>query len=74
MNITNYIKEKKNFFQYKELIELLTKKLNKKVIIRPHPSEGIKGWKDALKGFENVFIKKNEIFCHGYCIRFYCSK
>ena len=50
--------EKKIFYQYVDLIEFVTKKLNKKVVIRPHPSESILGWKDTLKGSKNVFVER----------------
>ena len=53
-----YEREKKTFFQYKDLIELITNEMKKKVIIRPHPSEGLDLWKDAVKGLNNVFVEK----------------
>tara|TARA_B100001063_G_C16735536_1_gene541790 strand:+ start:330 stop:1691 length:1362 start_codon:yes stop_codon:yes gene_type:complete len=53
-----YRNEKKIFHQYLELIKLITKQSDKTIIIRLHPRESSKLWKDALKGIKNVFIKK----------------
>ena len=53
-----FVKEKKFFFQYKKLVELITNDLKKTVVIRPHPSESIQGWKDSLKDFKNVIIER----------------
>lgn len=54
--------EKKIFYQYIELIKFLTKKLKKKVIVRPHPSESKEYWEKALDGIKNVFVeRKGEI-------------
>jgi surface carbohydrate biosynthesis protein len=50
--------EKKIFFQYKDLIEFISKKFNKTVILRPHPSESKQVWQDTLKGIKNVFVEK----------------
>tara|TARA_B110000027_G_scaffold102384_1_gene108323 strand:+ start:2046 stop:3419 length:1374 start_codon:yes stop_codon:yes gene_type:complete len=50
--------EKKIFFQYKELVEFISKECNKTVILRPHPSESMEAWQDTLKGIKNVFVKK----------------
>ncbi|MDC0373212.1 hypothetical protein OAN04_05705 [Candidatus Pelagibacter ubique] len=50
--------EKKIFFQYKDLIELISKKFNKTIILRPHPSESKQVWQDTLKGIKNVFVEK----------------
>ncbi len=54
-----YQTEKNTFLQYIELVELITTELKKNVVIRPHPSEGMKGWKEALKGLKNVFIEND---------------
>lgn len=57
-----YAKEKKIFFQYIDLIKFITEKLNKKVVIRPHPSEDIQKWKQSIKGINNVFVEtENEL-------------
>lgn len=50
--------EKKIFFQYKKIVKLLTNKLNKKVVIRPHPSESTEVWENIFKNTKNVFVKK----------------
>lgn len=50
--------EKRLFSQYLNLIEIITKKLDKKVIVRPHPTENIKFWKKKIKNMKNVFIEK----------------
>ena len=54
-----YEDEKKIFSQYVDLIKLMTKQLNKTVIVRPHPSESLQRWKDTLKGMKNVFVEKD---------------
>ena len=54
-----YENEKKIFNQYVKLAKLLSKELNKTVIIRPHPGESLQGWKDSVKGINNVFVEKN---------------
>ena len=50
--------EKKIFFQYKELVEFISKECDKTVIFRPHPSESMEVWQDAFKDIKNVFVKK----------------
>lgn len=52
-----YENEKKIFFQYIKLIKFISKNSNKKIILRPHPSENVKVWKKALKGIKNVFVE-----------------
>lgn len=56
-NKKNEIKNN-SFYQYLELIEFITHKLNKTVIIRPHPAEGKKLWIEALKHMKNVYVEK----------------
>jgi len=66
------------FKRYLELIEKLSKNFpNKKIILRPHPSENIEKWKLYLKKFKNVevvykyeislWIKTCEYFIHSSC-------
>ena len=50
--------EKKIFNQYVKLAKILSKQLNKTVIIRPHPGESLKGWKESIKDLKNVFVEK----------------
>ena len=45
------------FYQYVDIIKFITMKLNKKVIVRPHPGEGKKLWEEALRGIENVHVE-----------------
>lgn len=56
---TRYENEKKIFFQYIDLIQFISKQFNKTIIVRPHPRENVKEWKNAIKGFKNVFIEKD---------------
>ncbi len=51
--------EKKIFTQYVKLVKVLSDKLGKSVIIRPHPVEGTIKWENEFQDFDNVFIKKN---------------
>lgn len=55
--IDEHISIEEGMFQkYIELIEHLTIKLNKKVIVRPHPAESIIGWKEKIRDNPNVHI------------------
>lgn len=49
------------FNYYVELIKSLSKLLNpkEKIILRPHPSESIKDWKNLLSGLKNVLIVRD---------------
>jgi surface carbohydrate biosynthesis protein len=48
---------KKKFIQYQEMLTILSQKFPElNFILRPHPSEDIKNWKNALKGVKNVHV------------------
>ncbi len=66
------------FKKYLKLIKKLHENFpNKKIILRPHPSENIKKWKLSLKKFQNVgvvykyeispWIKSCKYFIHSSC-------
>ena len=75
----NYINFSKfKFNKFKILIASLSKEFSeKKIILRPHPSENIKKWKKALSNLKNVFvvykydigpwIMKSNYFIHSGC-------
>lgn len=56
---TRYENERKIFTQYLDLIQLISRKSNQKIIVRPHPRENVKEWEKALRGIKNVFIEKD---------------
>jgi surface carbohydrate biosynthesis protein len=55
--MNRYNAEEKIFNQYIEIAKEITKKTSKKVVIRPHPSEDILGWKKAIGCSPNIFIE-----------------
>jgi hypothetical protein len=55
--LKNFELDKSNFHEYVSLIKFITQRLNKKVVIRPHPSESVQGWRNALKGVKNALVE-----------------
>jgi surface carbohydrate biosynthesis protein len=55
LHFYNYEKKICNHFK-KIIIELGERYPTKKFIVRPHPSESIKKWKNILKNYPNIFV------------------
>lgn len=53
--------KRQSFYNYMRLIKELSPKLHEgeKLIIRPHPSESISGWKNLVKGLPNVLVVRD---------------
>lgn len=45
------------FPDFLNMIHALSQSSNYKILVRPHPSESIKSWRNILRGMDNVFIE-----------------
>tara|TARA_A100001015_G_scaffold316202_1_gene429881 strand:- start:2866 stop:4179 length:1314 start_codon:yes stop_codon:yes gene_type:complete len=60
-DILRWAKNSKILFSYfKKLVIKISKKYkNKIIIVRPHPVDDIKKWKNHFKGFKNIFVNSD---------------
>lgn len=47
----------KEFLNVQNFLKDVSKKFNIKIVIRPHPAESIKVWKNSFKNHKNIFIE-----------------
>ena len=56
------------FLEAIEFFKNISSKINNKIVIRPHPGESIKVWKEKLEGEKNIFIEPPNNDVHPWII------